>query len=115
MPISESEQLKFPPQIKTVTAPVMVDPESDLYVDNGKLMLARSDKDGGPVMLYDLASLKGKPGEPGEPGEPGKDGVGEKGADGSSVLSGRGAPTEGLGRPGDTYIDALTGDVYRKG
>ena len=40
--------------------------------------------------------------------------VGEKGEDGKSVLTGKGAPTDSLGTDGDSYIDLDTYDFYSK-
>lgn len=70
------------------------------------------------------AGPRGEPGEPGEKGDrgdPGPPGVqgqrgdpGAPGADGATWLSGNGVPSEAIGRPGDHYLDAANGDVYRK-
>ena len=40
--------------------------------------------------------------------------IGEKGEDGKSVLTGKGAPTDSLGTDGDSYIDFDTYDFYSK-
>ena len=40
---------------------------------------------------------------------------GDKGIDGTSLLSGYGAPSNDIGKQGDTYFDYLTGDIYTKG
>lgn len=36
------------------------------------------------------------------------------GKDGASISAGEGPPNEGTGKAGDLYIDAETGDLYRK-
>lgn len=50
--------------------------------------------------------LKGDKGDKGD--------TGEAGVQGLNVLTGAGAPTSLLGRNGETYINAITGDVYTK-
>lgn len=55
---------------------------------------------------------QGDKGDTGDPGPRGQDGV--DGEDGTSVLTGNGAPGAGLGEDGDVYIDAESGDIYRK-
>lgn len=47
------------------------------------------------------AAWKASPPAPGEQGEPGL-----------SVLSGTGRPSDDLGRPGDAYLDTVSGDVW---
>lgn len=48
-------------------------------------------------------------------GQDGKDGVdGNDGKDGISFLSDKGAPSKSLGNDGDTYMDVLTADIYKK-
>lgn len=54
----------------------------------------------------------GKDGTDGAPGTPGQDGV--NGADGTSLLTGSGAPNSELGKVGDSYIDIATWDFYVK-
>lgn len=70
----------------------------------------------GPQGLGGPQGPRGPKGDKGDIGNTGLTGAsgpkGEKGDKGLSVLSGEGAPTQ-TGNPGDTYIDTMTGDVYR--
>lgn len=67
----------------------------------------------GPEGPQGLRGPQGPRGEQGNPGLTGPTGAkGDRGDRGISVLSGEGVPTQN-GNPGDTYIDTLTGDVYR--
>jgi hypothetical protein len=54
-----------------------------------------------------LASLVGPEGPPGSPGAPGEDG-----ADGRTVLSGIGAPSNGIGLDGDFYVNLTVPSMY---
>ena len=56
--------------------------------------------------------VQGVPGPKGDKGDPGAQGT--KGADGKSILTGAGAPANGLGTNGDAYVDTATGDLYTK-
>ncbi len=80
-------------------------------------------RDNGGTLSYEewLASIKGEKGEKGDKGDkgdPGKDGQdgtnGVNGADGSSILNGKEAPADTLGKDGDSYIDTDTFDYYVK-
>ena len=56
---------------------------------------------------------KGDPGDPGTPGTPGTPGEdGKPGADGTSVRTGEGKPSDSFGKNGDSYIDTNTWDYY---
>ena len=58
---------------------------------------------------------QGPQGEQGQQGPQGEQGpVGQPGADGTSVLTGNGAPSDELGKNGDSYIDLLTWDFFVK-
>ena len=58
---------------------------------------------------------RGEQGDPGPAGANGSPGTnGSDGADGTSVHTGNGAPSAGLGSDGDVYIDADNGDIYEK-
>lgn len=52
---------------------------------------------GGPVTPVEVLPGQGPPGEPG-----------------AGLLLGQGAPAPGAGRPGDTYLDTTTWDVYHR-
>ncbi len=57
----------------------------------------------------------GAPGSDGAPGAPGADGApGMDGADGTSIRSGVGAPSNGLGMDGDLYVNTTNGDLHEK-
>ena len=55
---------------------------------------------------------KGEKGDKGDKGDTGEQGV--KGEDGTSVLTGVGAPNSSLGKEGDSYIDTSTWNYYQK-
>jgi hypothetical protein len=55
---------------------------------------------------------QGEQGPAGPAGAPGSNGT--NGANGTSVHTGNGAPSAGLGNNGDVYIDADNGDIYEK-
>ncbi|MQQ40794.1 YSIRK-type signal peptide-containing protein, partial [Streptococcus mitis] len=63
-------------------------------------------------------NIKGPKGDKGEQGLQGRDGQdgaqGLPGRDGKDVLNGKVNPEANQGKDGDTYIDATTGDVYKK-
>ena len=67
-------------------------------VSNGRLLLSLSDGD-----IVDCGPVVGPQGAPGERGLTGLQGA--PGRDGKSILSGGGAPTDGIGAEGDFYID----------
>lgn len=57
----------------------------------------------------------GKDGTDGQDGQDGKDGSdGQPGKDGTSVLTGNGEPSSGIGNDGDSYIDLSTWNYYVK-
>ena len=62
--------------------------------------------------------LNGKDGKNGRDGVDGEDGLpgpkGDKGEDGYSFLTGEGTPDNSLGKNGDTYLDILNFDLYKK-
>ncbi len=62
-------------------------------------------QDNGGTLSYEewLFSIRGPKGD-----------TGEKGADGTSVLTGEGAPASDKGKNGDSYIDLSTWDYYTK-
>jgi Rhs element Vgr protein len=78
-----------------------------------------------PPRIDDLAVMdlalgavgpEGPPGERGPVGERGPEGqIGPPGRDGATWLTGAGAPPPDVGKPGDLFLDQLTGDVYRRG
>lgn len=61
---------------------------------------------------------RGPQGDTGDTGPSGPTGTGGSdgtdGVDGTSVFTGNGAPSAGLGSDGDVYIDADNGDIYLK-
>lgn len=61
---------------------------------------------------------RGPAGVPGPQGDPGSQGIpglnGQDGADGLAFLQGVGVPDSGLGKPGDTYLDLTTNEIYNK-
>jgi hypothetical protein len=73
---------------------------------------------GESAVSWNEAGPPGLPGADGAPGADGRDGVdgapGVDGKDGSTWHNGTGAASADLGRDGDLYLDASTGDVYRK-
>jgi hypothetical protein len=89
---------------------------------------------GGTLSYEDwLASIKGEKGDTGatgpkgDKGDPGADGTngtngtdgkdgtnGTNGVDGTAMLTGSGAPTDTLGKDGDSYVDIATWDYYVK-
>ncbi|VEB24241.1 YadA-like family protein [Avibacterium volantium] len=56
--------------------------------------------------------LKGEQGEKGDQGLKGDQG--EKGDAGSAILTGKNKPESTTGRDGDSYVDTVTGQVYKK-
>ena len=68
-------------------------------------------KSNGGNLSYDewLESIKGEKGDTGDTGP-----QGEPGKDGSSILTGNGAPTPLLGNNGDSYIDLDSWDFWTK-
>jgi hypothetical protein len=71
---------------------------------------------GSPTSLIGADGAPGVNGTDGAPGTNGADGApgadGADGADGLSVLSGTGAPSSGLGRDGEFYIDTTADAIY---
>jgi hypothetical protein len=71
---------------------------------------------GSPTSLIGADGAPGINGTDGAPGTNGADGApgadGADGADGLSVLSGTGAPSSGLGRDGEFYIDTTADAIY---
>lgn len=70
--------------------------------------------------VWDFTQVQQQPGSPGNsPSVPPEvkvlPGVGPKGDPGASLLTGEGTPPEALGQAGDTYLNELTGEVYKKG
>jgi hypothetical protein len=63
----------------------------------------------GPAGMPGLAGPAGPAGPPGAPGMPGP-----KGTDGATWVSGSGTPAASEGLLNDLYLDAITGDVYKK-
>ena len=65
-----------------------------------------------------LNGKDGKDGTDGRDGVDGEDGLpgpkGDKGEDGYSFLTGEGTPDNSLGKNGDTYLDILNFDLYKK-
>ena len=64
----------------------------------------------GPMGPQGSSGPAGAQGQQGNTGQTGPTGL--PGADGNTILSGAGAPTSGLGDPGDFYIDTSTGRIY---
>ncbi|MFH5231874.1 hypothetical protein [Antrihabitans spumae] len=70
----------------------------------------------GPPGLDGHIGIDGDPGPPGPQGPIGPAGPAGPAFDGTAWWSGEGAPTTVVGsKPGDYYIDTLTGTVYRLG
>lgn len=92
--------------------------ENDFYIDT---VTGNYYKKGASVWGASLGNLKGPQGIPGTDGTDGEDGApgtpgaaGADGADGTNFLSGAGAPSNGLGADGDTYVNVSNGDLYKK-
>ena len=87
------------------------DEDSEIYAIY-QLYRAAEEAKGNTPLSYEawLASIKGEKGDKGDQGDPGA-----PGAAGSAFFTGEGAPEAELGKPGDMYLDTLTGDMYSKG
>ena len=91
------------------------DPNNGLGVDGDSFINTTSFdffvKENGQWVLK--GNIKGAQGEAGSNGQDGENGTdGNDGQNGSAVLIGNGAPSDGLGSNGDSYIDIDTFDFY---
>lgn len=92
--------------------------------DNAKLYVKGKESYSYITDLSGAQGIKGETGEQGPKGEKGDKGDkgdqgaqgprGDKGDAGDDVLSGSGVPDNGSGKDGDSYLDTVTGDVYKK-
>ena len=85
------------------------------YDENGNTLITIVFTDGTHQVVTLKKGDKGEKGDKGDTGAQGEKGdTGAQGADGQSIITGKGMPSDEIGKDGDSYVDTDTWDYYIK-